>query len=722
MSENRASIALPRRAARLFFRHNIENGVAVALCMAAAGLAIGAALGLDAAVLAATGAMCVSIVDQPGPLGHKARVFAAAIAASSAISFLAGFAEGHAVSLALLVAAMSAGFALVTVYGRPALTLGIAGVLSLVLGMAIPAGNTQTVLLHGVLFMAGACLYALLALGAALLLDDRDRRMFLNETLLAFAAYLRARAGLYDLAVTSPAALREVIEAHGVLMERLQAARDMIFTGKRSPARRKWIAGMLAFLDAYEAVLSSDADWETLRQTATEAALRSIAALIRGLAQEADGLALALVAPMAPRPASDYDAGLAALDAEIGGLTAQGKGETAAGLQAMREKIAETIERFRNLAETLARGRDAAALPEIDLSAFVQVQDTRLSVLRAHLNLRSPVMRYAIRFTLAMLAGYALTVALPNYVHGGWILLTVALIMRASYAITRRRRNDRILGTLAGCAVAAAAIPLLPPLALLALMIAAVGAAHAYAVVNYRVTSFAASLMALLLLHFLEPQTMLLGDRVIDTLIGAGLSILFGYLLPSWEWRDVPRLTARLVETGRGFAAAALSPDPVDQDYRLARKCALDSFTTFAVTARRLSSEPGARPRQLANLNALLGATYLLLSDLASVQSLLRLRGKDMAPQEVRDLLGAARAQVLDSLSAAAAAPPRELLRRRGWTEMPAADATAFLTRRLTHIEHAARRVAALAALAPRPAEPGPESDPESDRAKLAPK
>ncbi|MGH6985060.1 MAG: hypothetical protein ACREEI_12615, partial [Stellaceae bacterium] len=68
MLASTGSLGLPRRAARLFFRHHIENGLAVAVCLAVVGIATGILFGLETAVLVGTGALCVSVVDQPGPL------------------------------------------------------------------------------------------------------------------------------------------------------------------------------------------------------------------------------------------------------------------------------------------------------------------------------------------------------------------------------------------------------------------------------------------------------------------------------------------------------------------------------------------------------------------------------------------------------------------------------------------------------------------------------
>ena len=55
------------------------------------------------------------------------------------------------------------------------------------------------------------------------------------------------------------------------------------------------------------------------------------------------------------------------------------------------------------------------------------------------------------------------------------MLLTIALIMRANYSVTRQRRWDRITGTLIGCAMAVALIALSPPALLLTVIVLAIG-------------------------------------------------------------------------------------------------------------------------------------------------------------------------------------------------------------------------------------------------------
>jgi len=682
-------LALHRQAGRRLFRHHVENGVAVTAGLAAVAVGTDLWLGLPAAVLAAIGAACVSIVDLPSPLATKFRQLSAALAGSTLVTLFAGLASGTPWAMAIVVAMTSIGLAFATAFGRPALTLGVAAVLALVIGLALPAATTGIALSRTGLFALGGVAYEALAMLLAALTMDRERRMALNEALIAFAAYVRSRARYYDPTSGADDTLAVVIESHGAVTEKMQAAREIIFGGTRDG---RWSGGMVALIDTYEAVLASDADWESLRAPAHAAALRRIEALTRRMADDIDALALALVAPLAAVPAGDYAAPLFALDEVL-----HADGGAGGILRPTREKLARALRCTAQLADSLSAGGAVVGVPSgVDVAVFLQPPPAILATLRAQATLTSPVARYAIRLTLAMLAGYGLTLVLPRYVHGGWVLLTVALIMRTSYAVTRQRRNDRLLGTLAGCALAAVLMPVLPERGIVACIIIGVGVSHAYASVNYRITSFAASAMALLLLHFLEPQTGFIAERIVDTLIGVGICMLFARVLPSWEWRDVPRLVDALLDVDRRFAILALERAPPEQAYRLARKRALDAFTTLATTIRRLASEPKRQAGNLPALNRLLAANYLLASDLVSVQSLLRARSAQIDEVRADHLLQSALERVRRALSqpGEALAAAEGALRRRGWADLGGTDPVVYLRRRLLHIERSAARLA----------------------------
>lgn len=703
-----ATRPLFRRIGFALFRLHVDNGIAVALGMLVVGAGFYAAFGLAVTVLAYTGALCASIVDQPGRLSLKPPIFAGAVLAGSLTLFLAALTGTSPVLFSVLVAAISFVAALISAYGRRALGLGITVVLALVLGMTGEKETLTEVFARTAIFAAGGLAYAVFALVMAVLLDGRYRRLCLGEALRAFANYLRAKAAVFDPTDAQRAALRALIEAQGVLSENIQVARDMIFARAGTPTRARYVAILLALLDAFEQILSSSADIEILRRSGHRHLMRRMRALTTKFADDVDDLVLALSGVRdIPRP--DHREQFETIAAEIARL----ERTPAANADEEIARVAFDVTRTKlvRAAAQLDRLYTAVCAPAathvsqgaLDLAPFMLQETTHPRVLLSQFTLASPTLRYAIRLTLAMTAGCLITFLFPDFVHGGWILLTTALIMRANYSITRQRRNDRIVGTLLGCIVAAALIHVLPGPWPLAAIVVSVGVSHAFGAVNYRVTALSASVSALLLIHFMAPSTQpLFFERMLDTLIGAALATVFSFVLPSWERRNVPTLVSGLLRTSRAFAELALTRAPQDQAYRLARKAALDSATALSSATRRLIDEPATAKRGLATLNQLLSANYLLASDLASVRTALRARAKEFDPKGADEALGAARALVLDALlpDQPGRSERPDALSRRGLSEMPAMKALPFLRRRLLHVERSARNVALLAARA----------------------
>ncbi|MBV9418985.1 MAG: hypothetical protein JO348_04365, partial [Alphaproteobacteria bacterium] len=233
---------------------------------------------------------------------------------------------------------------------------------------------------------------------------------------------------------------------------------------------------------------------------------------------------------------------------------------------------------------------------------------------------------------------------------------------------------------------------------LLAIVALATGISHAFGAVNYRVTAASASVSALLLLHFLQPHAPhLLSERIVDTLIGAALSYVFGFLLPSWERNELPRTIQNLLKADRDFAREAMQRPRVEQAYRLARKRLFDAVAALSGAIRRIADEPNTRKDTLARLNALLSANYLLLSDLTSMQVLFAMRASELTPN-ADSLTQEMRTRVIDILSSPSQEKAPARLSKTSNDDLYQPNGMSVLKRRLVHIEHAAKRVAALAA------------------------
>ena len=229
--------------------------------------------------------------------------------------------------------------------------------------------------------------------------------------------------------------------------------------------------------------------------------------------------------------------------------------------------------------------------------------------------------RYAARLALAMMAGGIVAVELGGERHGNWVLLTISVILRAGYGLTRQRRDDRVIGTLIGCVIASAAVAYSPAWGLIVLQAVALAMAHGFARLNYRVASIGASMMALVSLHLAEPNfpSPILA-RLTDTLIGAAIAHLFSFVLPNWEITEAPKIARRLKERTAGFADFALRADASDHDYRLARKDFMEALAALSDSAARMGGEPRSARRALDEVSAMVIAASIVAANVSAAR------------------------------------------------------------------------------------------------------
>jgi uncharacterized membrane protein YccC len=689
----------PRAAALALFRVYIENGLSVAAGVGLTGLLAGWVLGFNAAVAAASGAVAISISDQPDPLRQKPWVLGWALLIGLVFSSLAVFTPFWLAPYSFIVVVLATGIwtGVISAYGKRALSLSMTGVLTLVYAMGHHFATLGGAASYLSFFMAGALAYALYAGIFALLFDDRARRLALAEAMRGFATYLRAQAGLYNPDMEGPTAFRGLIDAYATLVERLQTARDLIFSRHTYSIQRKRIDSLIALLDASETMLASDADFALLRRSGRRDLKWRFNQFIQVMADDVEAFTLVLrqrKAHVALRPTKSEDAALIEAVHEAN--------ETAPENQAMDHAWFVTANKLRLADEgisVMAYRLDGDTPPsgmarEFNLALFQQRTPQGLGVLLRQLDLSSPAMRYGIRLALAMAAGLGITLIFPHFAHANWIILTIALIMRANYSVTSKRRWDRVTGTLIGCTIAVALIMVSPPWLLMAAMVAGIGVAHAYAGVKYRITAIGASISSLVLLHFSAPLAHpQFFERIADTLIGAALSYVFAFLLPNWEHSELPRMVQSLLKADEGFAEAALRPFHEQQPYRLARKRILDAVAQLAGAIRRLADEPNANRRTLAALNELLSANYALASDLASMPILMKLRGPELDTPRAEAAIGNTQTYVTQLLSGDGSAAPRDIAFNSDDN-----FAMTVLFRRLDHIAQSAAKVTRLAA------------------------
>jgi uncharacterized membrane protein YccC len=311
-----------------------------------------------------------------------------------------------------------------------------------------------------------------------------------------------------------------------------------------------------------------------------------------------------------------------------------------AALDAATWRLVLSLSHVRRLEQSLSNDATArTAIGDVNLAAFIPKRSYGLGALMAHFSRDSAVLRFAARLTLAMMAGALVAQSLGDNRHGNWVLLTIAVVMRAGYGLTRQRRDDRVIGTLVGCVLAAGSVAYLPAGALVAVQGFGVAVTHSFARLNYRIASTGASVTALVSLHLVQPWVSApILVRLADTLIGAAIAHLFNYFWPRWESSEAPQLASRLQVQLAAFASAALRSDVSEHDYRLARKNVIEAMAALSDSAGRMAIEPMTARRGLDEMAELLIRAYSFVAQLSAAR-LATQTGAPLPDPAIRDWL-----------------------------------------------------------------------------------
>jgi uncharacterized membrane protein YccC len=633
--------------ARLFLGEHIVNGLSVGVGVMVVAVVASAVLGFAAGQPATLGAISASISDLPAPWREKARTigfgFALALIATAAIQLALPWPP----AALLTIGAVAFAGGMITGLGRWAVAVGMQAVIPMVFFLGFPRETFAAATRIEVVFAAGGIAYIAFALLATIVTDASARRLVASEAIREFSIYIKTVAAIFDPDTDLTAAYGAAVRQQTALAEQLQSARGLLLDhASRRSEYLRLAATIGVLLDALDAVVAAQSDVARIRAAPASAPLlKQIRQALRVGALDLEHLSLELLRTGSPTLPPDHSLATESLKRDAARLESDGSidPETRAALGAATRRLVLALGNIRRLEKTLSDDSEAEAVVRgVDLSAFIPKRSYSLKALGAHFTFSSPVLRFSVRLALAMMAGAIIAQFLGDSGHGNWVLLTIAVIMRANYGLTRQRRDDRVVGTLIGCVVAAGAVAWLPAGALVAVQGLSLALFHSFVRLNYRLASVGASIMALVSLQLIQPWAAApILARLADTLIGAAVAHLFSYVWPHWEFAEAPRVATRLLARLAAFAAVALKTDASVHDYRLARKNMIEALAALSDSAGRMSIEPTATRKGLDEMAALVLAAYGLVAQLSAARLDARLGVAPPPDPAVRDWLEA---------------------------------------------------------------------------------
>jgi len=619
------------------FSHYFYSGVRVATGVIGMTMVVFNLTDMQTAMTVFLGALCTSMMDLPSPLRHKFNEMLAGVLLCTTVMLVISLCAPFLWLVSVMMVLVSFLASMMVVYGKKTLPLQFAALLVMTLSMENTLPVRQA-FLDTAYFLGGGIGYLCYAMLVSWIMRRRVKQQVLAEALFELARYLRIKADFYNIHSDLSGQFNTLVRQQIVLADKLQASRDLVLRDLHTKQDGLLVQVHLSMLELYEQVLSTHADYGLLRSHFGDGdVLMFLRDLANKTAEDIESIAFAVTRKRASMPTVNYKAELRAIQYELQQLR-QNEQATPISTEAITvlgvtyNKIKDIIELIGQLHLATSQPVDPLPiLPGSDMTPFLTQQKYKAGLLLSNLRWQSPIFRFAIRVALAVSAGLWIASRMPYMSHGYWVVLTIVIILKPNFSSTKQRLADRLIGTIIGCVLTALILRFVhDPTALLAVLFLASVASPAFNYIKYRYTAVAATVQILLLLNLLLPAGHhgVIGERLIDTIIGVVIATAFSYVLPSWEYRDLPRLLQNVLLASYRYIKASrdLLEGKVGDDffYRVCRKGFMDSLAALISAQVRMMDEPISKQRAVQEINRFVVQNYLVAAHVAALRILLR--------------------------------------------------------------------------------------------------
>ncbi|MEK6480962.1 FUSC family membrane protein [Catalinimonas sp. 4WD22] len=578
------------------------------------------------------GALYVSISDQPGPVLHRRNGMLVTNISIFTIALITGMINQHTWLIAIEIPLFCFAFSMLMVYGSRAAAVGTATLLMMISSMHFDSGY---IVGYAFLILSGGIWYMLLSLSLSRIRPYRLAQQYLGECILEVARYIRLKAEFYDDKFAVNELYKKLIVQQIVVNEQQDNVRQIGFR-TRKKVKETMRSGRLVIMiftdiiEAFELAMSSQIDYSLLRQRFIEhQILPAYRSLLVTMAKEFDDLGYALINNEKPRPLVNFDSHLNIIKERLLALESEGISvrilkKTLVNIRNMTRLLSDMYNYFQTEKLTFLSKTE-----ESDLTKFVSHQDFDLKIFKDNISLRSTAFRHSIRLTFGCFLGYIISLWLPYGQHSYWILITILVILKPDFSISKKRNYERVLGTVAGGFTGAIILLLIQnEVAKLILLVIFMILAFSFNKIRYVLSVTFMTALILILFSFIYKTSNLevTSERIVYTLIGSAIAFLVSYfVLPSWESSQIKNnliniLKANLIYLQKIIARSSDKSFPIT-DYRLARQDVYMQTANMGSAFQRMLHEPKNKQERAPYINEFVVLNHILSSYLAALSS-----------------------------------------------------------------------------------------------------
>ncbi|RMA58754.1 FUSC family protein [Ulvibacter antarcticus] len=581
------------------------------------------------------GAFWSSPSNTHGSFHHKKSGILFSTALVTVVSFIGGYLNIATWLLIPVLGLLTFAIAYISIYGFRASLISFSGLLALVLSFA----HTPSELApyeYSLFIGAGGLWYLLLVSIAYRFNRKAQTEESLSETFELTAKFLDTRASLIGEQTNREELQRKLHELQTDLIEHHETLRDILISSRKASGNsnyeNKKLLIFIQLVEMLETAIANPVDYDTMDTVFVahptlkqyyQDIIFTISNQLHNFANSEETNSI---------DDSKIDALLKSAGENIQKLNNQENYEHFIILQNLleyQEKQFVKLKRIRWLSSN-PQLETSDFLATNALKRFLIPRDYNLKMGLRNFTFKSVIFRHSLRLAVTIMLGYLIGVLL-EFQNPYWILLTIIVIMRPSYGLTKARSKDRIIGTLLGAVIAAGMVLFIKDFYVLgALGIVSLVVAFSVVQKNYKASATFVTLSVVFIYAILRPDILVVIQyRIIDTIIGAALSFMaILWLWPAWGFLEIRGNIKASISANRNFlkciSEVYVKKTAVSTEYKIARKVAFLETSNLNAAFQRMAQEPKSKQKNIDAIYELVVLNHTMLSSLASLSTYLQ--------------------------------------------------------------------------------------------------
>ena len=585
----------------------------------------------------AVGVLLNSSGDIPGSKKRKINAILISIALTSTITATILFLKPFLVFLLFAIAIISFLISLISVYGFRASLVSFSGLLAMVISFAVQKDTAQGIFMQVLFSAIGGFWYLMVSLVIQQLAPKREQNQLLADTLSLLGTYLKLRAKLLTKKTNRDTIFKETLAIQIQINEKHETLREILLTARKRSGRsrfeEKQLLILVSTINIFELIEAEHLDYNLIdeifgdRKNFLEASKNLNKVMGNHMILLSDLLIQNKKIPNKDTLLTALSKANDSIESYVDTFKLPEAREGALILRNLYDYQEQLLQEIRTIRRVIANVHDASkiSLKREDSSQFLTLQEYRWNVLTQNLSLKSKMFRHSLRLTIAIVFTYLLGYTLEIQ-NAYWIMLTVIVIMRPNYGLTKERSKDRVLGTIIG-AIIAFCIVLLTQNEIVYAVLAFISLVLSFSLIqqNYKSAAAFVTISIIFLYSFINPNAFeVIQYRILDTVIGAIIAVVANYIiLPTWEADNLRQIVLNALKMNKKYLLAAQvlyeNPKAQKMDYNLARKDAFLAVSNLNASFQRLTQDPKSKQREFQLIYEIVTINQTMISAIAAI-------------------------------------------------------------------------------------------------------